>query len=74
MSLLRYLIARHSADSEFDGAGDRDRTGTLGKERRILSPVRLPVPPLRRNKLESEAETSDSDWLRGWGSNPQPTG
>ncbi len=31
------------------------------KFRRILSPVRLPVPPLRH-------------WLQGWGSNPQPTG
>ncbi|MBZ4668456.1 MAG: hypothetical protein PWP07_516 [Epulopiscium sp.] len=29
-------------------AGDRNRTGTVGKDRRILSPVRLPVPPLRR--------------------------
>ena len=28
-------------------AGDRDRTGTVDKDRRILSPVRLPVPPLR---------------------------
>ena len=29
------------------GAGDRGRTGTIGKDRRILSPVRLPIPPLR---------------------------
>ena len=29
------------------GAEDRNRTGTGGKSRRILSPVRLPVPPLR---------------------------
>ena len=29
------------------GAEDRNRTGTRGKSRRILSPVRLPVPPLR---------------------------
>ena len=28
-------------------AGDRNRTGTGGKSRRILSPVRLPVPPRR---------------------------
>ena len=33
----------------FDGAGDRGRTGTIGKDRRILSPVRLPIPPLRQN-------------------------
>ena len=31
----------------FIGAEDRNRTGTRGKSRRILSPVRLPVPPLR---------------------------
>ena len=31
----------------FNGAGDRDRTGTRVYPRRILSPVRLPVPPLR---------------------------
>ena len=31
----------------YDGAGDRGRTGTIGKDRRILSPVRLPIPPLR---------------------------
>ena len=29
------------------GAGDRNRTGTILSNRRILSPVRLPVPPLR---------------------------
>ena len=29
------------------GAGDRGRTGTIGKDRGILSPVRLPIPPLR---------------------------
>ena len=31
----------------FIGAEDRNRTGTRGKSRRILSPVRLPVPPRR---------------------------
>ena len=45
-----------------NGAGDRARTGTIGKNRRILSPVRLPIPPLRQH------------WLQGWGSNPQPIG
>ena len=30
------------------GAEDRNRTGTGFKARRILSPVRLPVPPLRQ--------------------------
>ena len=31
-----------------NGAEDRDRTGTIISNRRILSPVRLPVPPLRQ--------------------------
>ena len=30
------------------GAEDRNRTGTNITIRRILSPVRLPIPPLRR--------------------------
>ena len=30
------------------GAGDRNRTGTALSSRGILSPVRLPVPPLRQ--------------------------
>ena len=29
-----------------DTAGDRNRTGTKFNPRRILSPVRLPIPPL----------------------------
>ena len=37
----------HSAILNIFGAEDRNRTGTGGKSRRILSPVRLPVPPLR---------------------------
>jgi hypothetical protein len=32
-------------------AEDRNRTGTVVTYRRILSPVRLPVPPPRRNTL-----------------------
>ncbi len=31
-----------------DGAEDRNRTGTVVTYRRILSPVRLPVPPPRQ--------------------------
>ena len=38
------LISQHLFLSN---AGDRNRTGTGGKSRRILSPVRLPVPPRR---------------------------
>ncbi len=33
------------------GAEDRNRTGTVVTYRRILSPVRLPVPPPRQNKI-----------------------
>ena len=32
-----------------DTAGDRNRTGTKFNPRRILSPVRLPVPPRRHH-------------------------
>src|SRR5699024_99185 len=44
-------------------AEDRNRTGTVITYRRILSPVRLPVPPPRRY----------SNWQSGKrGSNPRP--
>ncbi len=33
------------------GAEDRNRTGTVVTYRRILSPVRLPVPPPRQKKF-----------------------
>ncbi len=36
-------------------AGDRNRTGTGGKSRRILSPVRLPVPPRRHQWMEKDS-------------------
>ena len=39
------------------GAGDRGRTGTIGKDRGILSPVRLPIPPLRQ-KIPQAAYSS----------------
>ena len=45
-STLRYLIIYCIQNTI--GAGDRNRTGTEFNLRRILSPVRLPVPPLRR--------------------------
>ncbi len=35
----------------FDGAGNRNRTGMGISTRRILSPVRLPVPPPRHSKF-----------------------
>ena len=34
--------------ADYAGAGDRGRTGTIGKDRGILSPVRLPIPPHRQ--------------------------
>ena len=42
---------------DINGAEDRNRTGTRGKSRRILSPVRLPVPPLRHIILFSGGDT-----------------
>ena len=58
------------------GTGDRGRTGTGITTHGILSPGRLPIPPRRRDKenLKFLNGTSDFDWLRGWGSNPQPSG
>ena len=44
------------------GAEDRNRTGTVITHRRILSPVRLPVPPPRRDcfgKAENGVRTRD---------------
>jgi hypothetical protein len=38
----------HDANPLKDGAGDRDRTGTGLSAHGILSPRRLPIPPLRR--------------------------
>ena len=57
-----------SCAKAIDGAGDRGRTGTIGKDRRILSPVRLPIPPLRHSLGLIKF------WLRGRGSNPRPCG
>ncbi len=37
-----------------NGAEDRNRTGTVITHRRILSPVRLPVPPPRHYKNGAE--------------------
>ena len=50
-----YKLAKTSS------AGDRDRTGTGGKSRRILSPVRLPVPPRRHLQKQT---ANDPDGVR----------
>ena len=42
------------------GAEDRGRTGTIGKDRGILSPVRLPIPPLRHVRFGLEPEKYSS--------------
>ena len=46
---ISYLVVYAAPCCLSIGAGDRGRTGTIGKDRRILSPVRLPIPPLRQN-------------------------
>ncbi len=43
----RLTIFNRNLDFCCFGAEDRNRTGTIFEDRRILSPVRLPVPPLR---------------------------
>ena len=43
----------------FRSAADRNRTGTKFNPRRILSPVRLPVPPLRHMNGPYRARTYD---------------
>ena len=42
-----------------NGAEGRNRTGTVVTHRRILSPVRLPVPPPRHFGAEDEVRTRD---------------
>ena len=42
------LLLEYCIDVFHNGAEDRNRTGTVFEDRRILSPVRLPVPPPRR--------------------------
>ena len=52
--LVKYKKKYHTpCDTSFNAA-DRNRTGTGDKARRILSPVRLPVPPLRHSKFPWE--------------------
>ena len=72
---ISYLVVYAAPCCLSIGAGDRGRTGTIGKDRRILSPVRLPIPPLRQNIIWSRfSQLQIIDWLQGWGSNPQPIG
>ena len=45
-------------------AGDRNRTGTKFNPRRILSPVRLPVPPRRHSDPPYLAKANGWRWIR----------
>ena len=53
--LTFWSVVKHSIQLSYGrilrNAEDRNRTGTVITHRRILSPVRLPVPPPRRNEL-----------------------
>ena len=52
MSPMSYQTApsRVNNSLHLNGAEDRNRTGTKFDLRRILSPVRLPVPPPRHER------------------------
>ena len=52
---------------EFVGAGDRGRTGTIGKDRGILSPVRLPIPPLRQKIPQAAYAACGNVWIGSGG-------
>ena len=62
---ISYLVVYAAPCCLSIGAGDRGRTGTIGKDRRILSPVRLPIPPPRHGpwfyigKAEDGVRTRD---------------
>ena len=51
------------------GAEDRNRTGTVVSNRRILSPLRLPVPPPRQQFTGAgDGNRTHVTSLEGWGS------
>ena len=60
-----WFVVRHSIQLRYGciiSAEDRDRTGTVITNRRILSPVRLPIPPprhYRTGKAEDGIRTRD---------------
>ena len=49
------------------GAEDRNRTGTVVTYRRILSPVRLPVPPPRRISANQDLDYGGGNRIRTGG-------
>ena len=72
-TLLNWIQKKYAPINKVIGAGDRGRTGTIGKDRRILSPVRLPIPPLRQMaprvgleptayRLTAECSTIELPW------------
>jgi DNA invertase Pin-like site-specific DNA recombinase len=50
---INYLHKALEDNQKYIGAGNRNRTGTVCEDRRILSPVRLPIPPLRHIVVEA---------------------
>ena len=48
------VLQRLSAKFLNDNAGDRNRTGTSITERGILSPLRLPISPLRQLEMRPQ--------------------
>ena len=51
MNPRKYVITDVINIIAIGGAEDRNRTGTVVSNRRILSPLRLPVPPPRQYQI-----------------------
>ena len=58
-SQVLYPVELRVLLSTFIYAEDRNRTGTIVTNRRILSPVRLPVPPPRPPQANDGIRTRD---------------
>ncbi len=56
-------------ESQGSGGDSQSRTGTVCKDRRILSPLRLPVPPYPRDEHGAgEGDRTLTASLEGWNS------
>ena len=55
---MKYRSAQIAVTDGEYGAGGRSRTDTPSEGRGILSPVRLPVPPLRHTRTANSVEAS----------------
>ncbi len=60
-TVLLYHIAQQLSNGYKKNARNRNRTGTGFNSRRILSPVRLPVPPFEHNFKIKNWERKDSN-------------